>query len=195
MARTTGAKDKVDRAAVALFAARGFDGVSIADIALAAGVSQGALYRHYPSKDELAWALFSTAYLAMTAELDQIRAERDGFESRLAAMIGRFCALYDDDPAQFRFMLLAQHNLLARLAEGTRTPVEAVLDCLKDGIKSGQLAAIDPALGTAAIMGVVLQTATFHLYGRITGPLSPMAADLARAAIAAVRALPEGLSC
>ena len=33
-----------------LFAANGFDGVSIADIAAAAGVSQGALYRHYRAK-------------------------------------------------------------------------------------------------------------------------------------------------
>jgi AcrR family transcriptional regulator len=36
--------------------------VSIAEIAAAAGVSQGALYRHYPRKEELAWALFSTAF-------------------------------------------------------------------------------------------------------------------------------------
>ncbi|HJZ17361.1 MAG TPA: helix-turn-helix domain-containing protein, partial [Stellaceae bacterium] len=66
-------KTKVERAAVELFAANGFDGVSIADIATAAGVSQGALYRHYPSKEELAWALFSTAYLRTGEELDRIR--------------------------------------------------------------------------------------------------------------------------
>jgi AcrR family transcriptional regulator len=52
-------KTKVERAAVDLFAANGFDGVSIADIAGAAGVSQGALYRHYASKEELGWALLS----------------------------------------------------------------------------------------------------------------------------------------
>jgi AcrR family transcriptional regulator len=59
--RSIGARGKVERAALDLFAAEGIDGVSIAEIAAAAGVSQGALYRHYPSKDELAWSLFSTA--------------------------------------------------------------------------------------------------------------------------------------
>jgi len=54
---------RVDRAAVELFAARGVDGVSIADIASAAGASQGALYRHYRSKDALAAQLFTEAYL------------------------------------------------------------------------------------------------------------------------------------
>jgi AcrR family transcriptional regulator len=43
------------------FGAKGFDGVSIADIAAAAGASQGALY--HQCKEELAWALFSIAYL------------------------------------------------------------------------------------------------------------------------------------
>ena len=70
MARTIGVKAKVDRAAVQLFAAKGVDGASIAEIAAAAEVSQGALYRHYRSKNELASTLFSTAYLRTSAELD-----------------------------------------------------------------------------------------------------------------------------
>jgi AcrR family transcriptional regulator len=70
----TGVKAKVDRVAVELFAAKGVDGVSIAEIAGAAGVSQGALYRHYRSKDELASAKLSAAYLR--CELDAIRASR-----------------------------------------------------------------------------------------------------------------------
>ena len=115
MPRSTGVKAKVERAAIELFAARGVDGVSIGDIAAAAGVSQGALYRHYASKEELAWSLFSTAYLRMGGELDAIRAAAPRFRSRLAAMVAHFCALYDDDPALFRFMLLAQHGLLPRV--------------------------------------------------------------------------------
>jgi AcrR family transcriptional regulator len=35
----------------ALFAERGFEGASIDDIALAAGVAKGAVYHHYPSKE------------------------------------------------------------------------------------------------------------------------------------------------
>ena len=35
----------------ALFAERGFEGTSIDDIALAAGVAKGAVYHHYPSKE------------------------------------------------------------------------------------------------------------------------------------------------
>ncbi|SEF93162.1 DNA-binding transcriptional regulator, AcrR family [Nonomuraea solani] len=41
------------RAAAEVFAARGYDGTRVADIAVAAGVSNGALYAHFGSKADL----------------------------------------------------------------------------------------------------------------------------------------------
>ncbi len=189
MTRTVGVKAKVERAAIELFASKGFDGVSIADIAAAAGVSQGALYRHYRSKDELASRLFSTAYRRTGAELDRIRAEQHGFTARIGAMVAHFCALYDQDAPLFRFMLISQHDLLPRLGNGGRAPVVVIEDTIADAIEAGEIDPTDKSEGTAVIMGVVLQTAIFHLYGRITGALLPRAPSLARAAIAAVLAL------
>ena len=191
MPRSTGVKAKVERAAIELFAARGVDGVSIGDIASAAGVSQGALYRHYPSKDELASSLFAAAYLRMGAELDAIRRQQPDLTSRIGAMVARFCALYDDDPALFRFMLLAQHGLLPGLASKQRTPVDAVTDAVAEAVRSGDLpgGSVDPVAAAAAIMGIVLQTALFHVYHRLDGPLSARTPELTRAAVAAVTAL------
>jgi AcrR family transcriptional regulator len=191
MPRSAGVKTKVERAAVDLFAANGFDGVSIADIAAAAGVSQGALYRHYPSKEELAWALFSTAYLRTGDELDRIRTGEAEFEAGVTAMTAHFCALYDEDPALFRFMLITQHGFLPRIPSGSRTPVDAVADLIGDAVSKNRLRPIDPAVGAAVIMGVILQSATFHIYGRLSGSLSTRAPALARAAIAAVAALTQ----
>jgi AcrR family transcriptional regulator len=194
MKRSTGVKTKVERAAIELFAARGVNGVSIVDIATVAGVSQGALYRHYPSKDDLASALFLTAYLRMGAELAEIRARHPDLTTQVGAMVAHFCALYDDDPALFRFMLLAQHGLLPRLSREQRTPVNAVAEAVAEAGRRGDFAkgSVDPVAAAAAIMGIVLQTALFHVYGSLTGPLSARAPDLTRAAIAAVQALGRG---
>ena len=190
--RTTGARAKVERAALELFAARGFDGVSIAEIAGTAGVAQGALYRHYPSKQDLAWALFSEAYRRTGAELDAIRASEARFDTRVAAMVAHVCALYDADPALFRFMLLAQHDLLPRIGAKERTPVTVIEDVVRDAVAAREIAPVDPSSGTAAILGVVLQTSVFHIYGRLRGSLSTRAPGLAAAAIAGVRALGGG---
>jgi hypothetical protein len=104
-------------------------------------------------------------------------------------MVAHFCALYDGDPALFRFMLLTQHGLLPRIASGSRTPVDAISDLVRDAIAEKQLNPVDPSLGAAVIMGVVLQPVTFHIYGRLKGGLSGRAPGLSQAAIAAVRAL------
>jgi AcrR family transcriptional regulator len=191
MPRTARVKSRVERAALELFAANGVDGVSIAEIAAAAGVSQGALYRHHTSKEELAWALFSTAYLRTGAELDRIRASRAEFEPAVTAMVAHFCALFDSDPALFRFMLITQHGFLPRIPSGSRTPFEAVSDLVSDAVAKNRLKPVDPASGAAVIMGVILQSATFHIYGRLSGPLGARAPALARAAVAAVAALAE----
>jgi AcrR family transcriptional regulator len=191
MPRSAGVKTKVERAAVDLFAANGFDGVSVADIAAAAGVSQGALYRHYRSKEELGWALFSAAYLRTGEELDRIRSGEAEFDAAVTAMIAHFCALYDEDPALFRFMLITQHGFLPRIPSGSRTPVDAVADLVGDAVAKNRLKPVDPPLAAAVIMGVVLQSATFHIYGRLGGSLGARALALARAAIAAVAALAQ----
>jgi len=189
MPRPTLVKSRVERAAIELFAAKGVDGVSIGEIASLAGVSQGALYRHHPSKEGLARTLFSTAYLQIGAELNGIRGRESDFNGRLQSMVAHFCALYDADPALFRFLLLAQHNFLAALGDDPSHPPAVIGRVVADAIAAGELAQIDPPLGAAVIMGVVLQTATFHLYGRLAGPLIGRADSLARAALAAVNAL------
>ncbi|MBV9824473.1 MAG: TetR/AcrR family transcriptional regulator [Alphaproteobacteria bacterium] len=189
MPRAVGARGKVEQAAIELFAAKGIDGVAIAEIAAAAGVSQGALYRHYPSKEELAWTLFSAAYLRTGAELDGIAAEHVALGARIDGMVRHFCALYDRDPALFRFMLLAQHGLLPRIAAGQRTPVDAIADVVAAAVRQGEIGQIDPFAATAVIMGILLQTAVFHIYGRVTGSLAARAPALAHAATTAVAAL------
>ncbi len=190
--RASGAKAKVERAALELFAANGVDGVSIGEVAVRAGVSQGALYRHYRSKEELAWNLFATAYLRMGAELGEIRVRKRAFAPRVGAMVEHFCALYDRDPSLFRFMLIAQHDLLPRVRPDQRTPVDEVSETIEDAVRAGEVAPVNPLAGAAAILGVILQTAVFHIYGRLAGALAPRAAGLARAAIAAVEALGQG---
>ena len=194
MPRSTGVKDKLDEAAVGLFAARGVDGVSIAEIAAAAGVSQGALYRHYASKEELAWTLFSTAYLRTARELDDIRSRHRDFAGQVTAMVTHFCRLYEADAPLFRFMLISQHDLLPRLTREQRTAVDAVADTVAAAVQGGEIAAVDCAAAAAVIIGIVLQTAIFHIYGTLSGGLTERAPALACSAIAAVRAFAEAAS-
>ncbi len=51
---------EIERAGIELFAARGYDNVSITEIATAAGVSRRTFFRHFGSKAQLLHAYAST---------------------------------------------------------------------------------------------------------------------------------------
>ncbi|QGZ96408.1 TetR/AcrR family transcriptional regulator [Terricaulis silvestris] len=53
-AQPPSARDRILAAAIELFLAQGVEGVSVAEVCRAAGVSNGSFFHHFPSKDELA---------------------------------------------------------------------------------------------------------------------------------------------
>ncbi len=58
--------DHLSNVAIDLFVARGFDDVSVDDVAHAAGIARRTLFRYYPSKSALPWGDFD-------AHLDRMR--------------------------------------------------------------------------------------------------------------------------
>ncbi|KUI48243.1 mycofactocin system transcriptional regulator [Mycobacterium sp. GA-1199] len=60
--------DHISDVAIDLFAAHGFDDVSVNDIAEAAGIARRTLFRYYPSKNALPWGDFD-AHLAHMRDL------------------------------------------------------------------------------------------------------------------------------
>ncbi|SEH45761.1 mycofactocin system transcriptional regulator [Mycolicibacterium rutilum] len=60
--------DHISNVAIDLFATRGFDEVSVDDVAEAAGIARRTLFRYYPSKNALPWGDFD-AHLAHMRDL------------------------------------------------------------------------------------------------------------------------------
>ncbi len=80
-------RERLLRAAADAFARHGYDGTRVADIAAAAGVSNGALYAHFGSKAELLVAALRTHGRQLLAEL--FAAEPDRSITELLLVIGR----------------------------------------------------------------------------------------------------------
>src|ERR1700739_283530 len=80
-------RERLLRAAADEFAERGYDGTRVADIAAAAGVSNGALYAHFGSKAELLVAAVRAHGRAVLA--DMLAAEPDRSITELLLVIGR----------------------------------------------------------------------------------------------------------
>lgn len=178
LSRGARTQERIAQATLALFAEKGVDRTTIGDIARAAGIAEGTIYRHYPSKEELIWQLFSQNYQDLSARLEALQASRQGLHAKLAAMIGMFCRLYEQDPDMFRFLLLVQHGQLARVTPDMLTPVRVLKAVIDAAIARGEIPEQDSEVATAMVLGMVLQIAVFKVYGRITRPLGDIAARL-----------------
>lgn len=176
----TATRERIERTAMGLFVMQGISETTIRDIAQGAGIADGALYRHYRSKDDLILDLFARHYTAFARRLAGLEALHAHSRDKLAAMVEECCRIFDDDPVLFRFLLLVQHHSLPRIGNPD-TPVEVVRRVITEGMERGEILKGDPDLATALIMGVILQPATFKTYGRLPGPMAPLAGRLTAA--------------
>ncbi len=69
-------RDHIADVAIDLFCARGFDSVSVDDVAQAAGIARRTLFRYYPSKSALPWGDFDV-------HLAQLRQLFSGFDEQV----------------------------------------------------------------------------------------------------------------
>ncbi|WP_026929773.1 TetR/AcrR family transcriptional regulator [Glycomyces tenuis] len=70
--KTTNVADDVLRAALELFAAQGYANTSVQQIVKAAGVTKGAMYHYFTSKDDLLFAIYERMLSLQKRRLDEI---------------------------------------------------------------------------------------------------------------------------
>ncbi len=188
-------RERIEEAATRLFVLKGVTETSVRDITREVGISEGALYRHFESKDDLFWKTFEQNYTSFARELESLAEREPDAQRKLAAMIRGFCRAHDTNPTLFNFLVFAQHGHLSRLPADTPTPVTVVRRVLVHAIEQSEIPAQDPDLATALALGAVLQPATFAAYGRIAVQLVPISERLVAAAWAVVNTVsrPGGL--
>lgn len=92
MARTVGSVGErtvgaIREAALGLMAKRGYEAVSMRDLAAEVGVQPAALYRYFPTKEELLFTLLLEHMQALAAAWQAARPAAAGPASRLAAFV------------------------------------------------------------------------------------------------------------
>lgn len=176
-------KSRISRAALTLFVEKGVTETRVRDIAAAAGVAEGTLYRYFASKDELAWELFAQNFADFAEELDRCQAQETTLSGKTAAMVNHFCTFFDQDPVLFSYLLLTQHDYLKRVPADLPNPVDVVQKVIWRAMSEGKLPPGDSAMMTAMLLGIVLQAAVFKIYGRLTTGLTDVSEALTNACL------------
>ncbi|MGC5222454.1 TetR/AcrR family transcriptional regulator [Micromonospora sp. DT81.3] len=84
--KDTSVADGVTRAAVYLFATQGYANTSVQQIVERAGVTKGAMYHYFESKDDLLFAIYERMLSLQKSRLDEIIARGGEVDDVLAAV-------------------------------------------------------------------------------------------------------------
>jgi AcrR family transcriptional regulator len=165
-------REAIDRAAIELFARRGYHATSMRTLAAAARVQPAAIYHWYPNKEAILVGLQDDFMDRLTERVEAAIARQDRPALRLAAAVREHVVFH------------GVHRLAAFVTDSeiralTETPRAALIDrrdayqaifseLIRDGIRDGSLRSSDAMVATYAIL---LQCTGVALWFDPEGPL------------------------
>jgi TetR/AcrR family transcriptional regulator, transcriptional repressor for nem operon len=135
-------------AAGRLFRQKGIDGVGVAELCEAAGMTHGALYSHFGSKDELATEAFVQGQAASRTRLDGAV----GSNPDLSAILDFYVYRRQRDNAIDCCPLLASASEAARQSKPTRRAFAAAFDELSDTVSAALAKRDNQSSGLAMVI-------------------------------------------
>ena len=143
-----------------LFARRGFDRTTMADIAEVVGVVESALYRHFSSKQELLAAAIHTFYEPIISDVEEAARSIVDPLARVRFAVWRHLRAFAEDPEICRLVTLEARGLpdywSSDVAELNRRYTSFVVHAVNDGISRGVFSAdVSPTVVRDVVYGTV----------------------------------------
>jgi len=162
MSQESDGRSRILRSASLLFAERGFRGVSISDVAEAAGLVKSSIYHHFANKEALYLAVL-TEMARQSREQMEAGAQGDSWRERLRGAVRVLGKLIGPRSHVLSLMLGGMTQVPANIDGHTvdaigplRREFSAVLRReIESGIQAGALREIDPELSAICLVGLV----------------------------------------
>lgn len=181
-------------AATACFAENGYNGTGVAEICNQAGVSKGAFYYHFESKEAVFlhlinnWLENTEQMLNNAVKSNEGKTAPEIFRKMSAMMQEVFQP--DNSQASLFLELWTQATRSGKIREATIAPYkkyhEIFSDLIRQGIKEGSFYPVDPNSGAQAILSM-----TSGLF--LQGLLDPEGVDRGKAAEDSIKIILKGL--
>jgi AcrR family transcriptional regulator len=157
-------KLQILRVAVSLFSQKGFGGTTTREIALAAGISEAMVFRHYATKQELYSAILDHKACSgdsmnpeqMVAEALKQKNDREVFEQLALGALDH----HESDPEFQRLLLhaaLEGHELAEMFFEKfIRRVYELLGNYIAERQRDGAMVKVDPAIVIRSFIGMII---------------------------------------
>lgn len=153
-------KKRIMEAALRIFAEKGFQNATIAEISKRAGVSEPTVYEHFGTKEALLFAIPEKISTESHEITKQILAHIKSPEEKIRAILFRYFQNYQQNPdysALVLLQLMANKGFRKTAAHAAiRTSAHRLLECIREGIADGSFRQdIDPYVVRSLLLGAV----------------------------------------
>jgi AcrR family transcriptional regulator len=150
------------RTAADLFAKRGFSGVTTRELAVAAGISEAMLFKHFPRKVALYRAILERHLdeIERAVPIAGLAASEEPPDRYFAGIAGTILRRMDEDPTLLRLMFfsaLEDHPMAREFERARSRPLrEAVATYLRRLARRGEIRRIDPDVAARCFVWLVV---------------------------------------
>ena len=176
-------RETILRAAVKVFARKGYFNSKVADIAAAAGIADGTVYLYFKSKDEILHSVFDQAMERFIAEGKSELAGLARPEDRLRKIAELHLARLSADrelAIVFQVELRGSIKFMQEFsAAGFAEYLDIIRQTIEDGQRSGAFRGdIKPVVAAKILYGSLDEMVTNWILSKKTYPLVPMADEV-----------------
>jgi AcrR family transcriptional regulator len=153
---------RILNAAAAAFAERGYEGVSLNELIRQSGLTKGAFYFHFASRDELALAAFRHKQEQLVSQIAESVDQQAPPLERLATLLRERARLLEQDPTLFVVVRLGieltmRHGAGSEYASFSELPLELFERIVREGQQRGELRQeLDPRRTAETIFAGIL---------------------------------------
>jgi AcrR family transcriptional regulator len=169
-------------AASRIFATHVYHLVTMDQVAAAARVGKGTLYRYFPSKEDLYLAIVDEAFGLLIRRLETERGAAVAPEVALERMIGAIVQTFAEHLPSFRLIHRGEGRLFLRkkaVIRARRAHIARLLaEILDRGVETGVFRKVDRTLAPSMLIGMVWGTTLNHAEDSPAELLAPRLTDL-----------------
>jgi len=155
-------KVKISKVALELFLINGIRGTSTRKIANRVGITEGAIYKHFKSKKQIASELFRYYMGKFRNHLIEKSVYGKNPQERIVLLISAFFDFAKTDTSGYNFIMLEHYTELKNLPSDFIKPKDIIVKCISQGMSSQYFRKTDLNLAASMVIGLLTRVILFH---------------------------------
>ena len=163
-------RHEIIKAAIREVARHGVSGSTIRRIAAEAGVTEGAIYRHFASKEELCQEAYSQIVAEMAAQKQEIMESGDDIRTKFESWVRVTYEFFDRFPEAFTYVLLTQHDFPPSIIEISTRQGRMLMTVMEQAVQRGEMTDVSPRIAMSHFTGIMLNIPRMIADAVLEGP-------------------------